>query len=299
MDGAVSLAIALVGALLGGGAALLNTSRQKAADAAVTRWKSELEHRQKQLNELYGPLTMLRSTSRSLRRLLPSRVNGSEWRLVHHIGDVRREWDRLNTDPSADIDPALCLTREQLEVAHLIVDYGNKTCDLLNRHAGLLEGPPVGGLVRYQEHHNRLRASWETASNQPREEGLTFPGEQIGQQDPDGVQLSGASPETDVDAAIEIGITSVRRAHDKLLKSGPVSTQPVLAGVLLVSGVIAGLGVGGALLLDARHDATRLLVTTPQGVLCGSAAVDENSQLHVGSRPIPPGSEVEFVDACE
>lgn len=299
MDGAMSLAIAVVGALLGGGAALLNTARQKSADAAVTRWQSELTHRQKQLNELYGPLTMLRSTSRSLRRLLPSQVNGSEWRLVHHIGDIRREWDRIKDDPALQVDPALGLTREQIEVVRLIVDYGTKTCALLDAHAGLVEGTPPGGIMKFQEHHNRLRASWETGSNQPVDLSLTFPGDRVGREEPDGVPLENKGPETDVDAAIEVGMAAVRTAHDELLAAGPGSSASRLGGVLLIAGLVGGIALAGFVAIDSMQQETRILVTTPDGVLCGRAEVGNDSKLLVGGRVVPPDSEVEFVDHCE
>lgn len=299
MDATLGIVGVVIGALLGGGATLLNTSRQNQAAAAVEKWKVQLEHRQKQLGELYGPLTMCRSTTRSLRRLLPSTASdGSEWRLVHYIGTIRRQWERLQQDPQAEPDPELGLSREQVEVARQIIEYGNKACDILDKHAGLIEGDRPGGLDKYQEHHTRLRTGWDTRTNQPVDSSLTFPGHRIGQEDPEGVALAGSSPETDVDAAIEQGMEAVREAHEDLFHGGPEGKKPLLGVIFLIIGLLGGVILIAYLVTDTSEDPNHVLVTTPDGALCGVLSVDDDGVAAVAGTPVPSGSTIEFVDDC-
>ncbi len=298
MDAAVGLLGAIVGALLGGGLTFLNTSRQKGADAAVAKWKVLLERRQAQLNELYSPLMMYRSTTRSLRKMLPSESDDDEWRLVHYVGDIRRAWDALQDEPSAEPDKSLGLSKEQIEVASLILENGDKACALLDEKAGLIEGRVPGGIHRYQEHHNRLRAAWDAEANQPADDGNTFPGEHVGQDKTEGTPFAEASAETDVDIAITEGMEKVRAAHEKLLEDGPKTGGLGFGAVAVVIGLAAGVALLWAILTGVGDTDQNILVTTPTGIYCGPINVGEDSLATVAGIPIPMGSEVEFVDSC-
>jgi len=147
-----------------------------AITAAIMTWNSsrnqrrqsdehrEIDFRRAQLNELYGPLLMLRQASKRTRELLPDQdANGVEWRLVDHIEEVR---DGHHRDWEAAVEQILTISDE--------VDA------LLISKAGLFETlPPPESFALFLAHSRRLRMYWEERENQPTGKRIPFPGEEL------------------------------------------------------------------------------------------------------------------------
>lgn len=298
MDAALGIFGLLASGLLGGGIAMWSSSRQKASDAEMELWKQKMDHRREQLSALYAPLTSIRSKTRSLRLLLPSEVDGQPWRLVHHIGDIRKQHDLLAANPTYDPKPVIGLTAEQVAIARLIVTkYGHEACELLQDKASLIEGKMPAGIEKYEAHQSRLRAGWDEALNQPTEDGMTFPGQRVGQQHAQGISEVPPTPADDVDVAIREGRTAVESARDALLSGGPLKKSAIMPGVLIIAGIALGVAVG-ILYLAGPDRPTRLLVTTPDGVVCGEPEIDEAGNVSIEGNPLDNAAQVDVVDSC-
>lgn len=146
--------VALIGAFL----ATRSASRQ----VGLAREQRELEFRQAQMNELFGPLVMLRGASRNFRRLVPTTTDdGQEWRTVDHItviqGGDHDDWR----------DAIVEILRINTQISELLV-----------AKAGLFETwPPKESFRTFLAHAQQLQMSWERGENQPLEGRLPFPRE--------------------------------------------------------------------------------------------------------------------------
>jgi len=122
---------------------------------SFTMSQQEIDWRVRQLNELYGPLRMLRATSKRLRQSLPTTEgNGAQWRLVEHI-------------PEARDDPA----KRILVEAILSIDGAIE--DLLINKAGLMEAGELPKSFEVFMHHSRLlQLAWGQGGRLTREPGL-------------------------------------------------------------------------------------------------------------------------------
>lgn len=123
---------------------------------AFSMRQQEMNWRVRQLNELYGPLRMLRSTSKSLRDSLPRyEPNGERWRLVRHLPDAKaRDEYRIIVDE--------------------ILRIGGAIEDLLINKAGLMESvdlPP--SFAQFMHHSRLLRIAWELGADFKSEPGVT------------------------------------------------------------------------------------------------------------------------------
>lgn len=109
----------------------------------------------KQLNELYGPLFMLRVTSSQLRdRVGP---NDGTWRLVDHIVEAKR-------DPT------------KAAIVQEILKINERIGELIEGQAGLLvEFPPPRSFGEFLPHARLLKMSWEREANQDAEDRFPFP----------------------------------------------------------------------------------------------------------------------------
>lgn len=109
----------------------------------------------KQLNELYGPLFMLRTTSAQLRdRVGP---NDGTWRLVDHIVEVKR-------DPT------------KAAIVQEILTINERISELIEGQAGLLvEFPPPRSFEEFLPHARLLKMRWERGANQDAEDRFPFP----------------------------------------------------------------------------------------------------------------------------
>jgi hypothetical protein len=299
---AIGILGTIAGALVAGGIALFSSMRQERASASMEAWKLQLDRCRTQLSDLYAPLLALRSVSRSLRALLPSEVNGAEWRLVHHVGTIRKEYDRLAANPASHQPaPALGLTREQINVAKLIVDNGAKAAELLRDKASLVEGHTPAGILQYSAHQVRLKDSWDTGINQSATTGMTFPGQLVGIQNPPSNTPGGRTSDNDVDVAILEGVERVEAKRDGLLAAGPKQERAMLPIVLMVAGVvIAAIAVVvAATAFSLSSDPVRLLVRTDGGWICGDLdAKSDGGIVKVEGRAVPAGAEPVVISSC-
>lgn len=108
----------------------------------ATRRQERAAYRMRQLAEFYEPVLMLRMTTRELRRSLPStESDGSRWRLVNHLRDVRQDAGMRA------VTEAIIALNAQVEQA--IVE-----------KAALLEGDRPTSLDRFMRHSNLLKIAW-------------------------------------------------------------------------------------------------------------------------------------------
>lgn len=122
---------------------------------SFTMSQQEIDWRVRQLNELYGPLRMLRATSKRLRQSLPTTgASGARWRLVEHI-------------PEARADPAMSLLVEAILRIDVAIE------DLLINKAGLMEAGDLPKSFEVFMHHSRLlHLAWSQGGRLTRETGL-------------------------------------------------------------------------------------------------------------------------------
>jgi hypothetical protein len=128
---------------------LLLAQQQQSADLTSKRTRVLL-----QMNELYGPLFMLRSESRRLR----SRVgpDSSEWRVVDNIVE-------LKADPVKS------------SIVESIISINTTLAELLVGKAGLLEQfPPPESFQDFLAHAQLLQSAWVRGENET-DERLPFP----------------------------------------------------------------------------------------------------------------------------
>lgn len=152
---------------------------------SAARREERVRFRLQQLNEFYEPLAMLRVTSRSLRKSLrQSEDDGSRWRLVRHIDEVK------NNPAQARIAEAIIAINVQIE-------------DVLVNKAGLMEGERPSSFERFMHHSRLLRIAWE--------------GSGTGGTSPSGVTTVEDVPFPDeIDDDLDIGRQAVRRALERL-----------------------------------------------------------------------------------
>jgi hypothetical protein len=147
----IAATIAAVVSLMALGVSLISGRRtQKAVEAQRIQ-----DYRIRQLNELYGPLYMLRMTSRRLWRQLPGVLNAepgvTQWHLIDHIQELKNE-------PEA----------HRRLIVEEILKINSQLSDLIVGEAGLLERvPPPESFEKFLEHARTLQVHWSEALMQP------------------------------------------------------------------------------------------------------------------------------------
>ena len=113
------------------------------------------DYKIRQLNELYGPLFMLRAESRRLREQIgpPS----EEWRLVDHIAEVKVDQTRA-------------------PIVERILAINSRISELVIGKAGLFVSyPSPNSFQEFLSHARLLALSWEAGADQSPEHRLPFP----------------------------------------------------------------------------------------------------------------------------
>lgn len=158
---------AAVAALISAVVAWVSSKRQRNHEERLNEIANRFTHRQReiefckqQLNDLYSPVYMLRRASQSLRTLLPStNPDGTDWRLVDHIEDIRNDRDEAGRTAVEEI----------LEINKQIED-------LLVTKAGLFEYfPPPSSFDTFIAHTRLLRLAWKQGKNQTSKDRIPFP----------------------------------------------------------------------------------------------------------------------------
>lgn len=122
-----------------------------------------IDYCRQQLNELYGPLYMLRQTSRRLYDVLREqmKVDASQhdhWRLVDHIVDVRNGSELAKSS----VERILAINAE--------------IQSLLKSKWGLLqEYPPHDSFIQFMSHSALLQQAWDKGANQDADSRTPFP----------------------------------------------------------------------------------------------------------------------------
>ena len=150
---ALSALVAVVAAVLAA-----RTASQQRRLAVEDR---ELRFREAQLNNLYGPLLMLRAASSNFRSLLPAGPPQGTWRTVDHIEELH--------DGSHEIER---------ETVGEILALGKRIEDLITQQAGLFEDSPArDAAAKFVAHSGQLRMYWDAGKNEPQDGRLPFPSE--------------------------------------------------------------------------------------------------------------------------
>ena len=132
--------------------AIIATSRQTARTlrqaAARDILRVSLEVKQRQLNELYGPLRSLLDQNRRLASMLrEGKADADNWRLLDHITEVVS-----NPQDKAIVDEIMNIDR--------------KVEDLILNKAGLVRGPrPPESFGLFLGHYKLLKLKWEGKEN--------------------------------------------------------------------------------------------------------------------------------------
>lgn len=154
----IAAVAAIIAALVAVVGAIYNGRKQRRHEERIeriTRSRGERDYRVRQLNELYGPLFMLREQSNRLREQLPPRP----WRLVDRIEEIR----------SNPADP-------RNQVVNSIVQLNSTMCALITGKAGLLQAfPPPSSFGIFLEHAELLKTYWEMGKNQEEQNRRPFP----------------------------------------------------------------------------------------------------------------------------
>ncbi|TQK44429.1 hypothetical protein FBY35_5933 [Streptomyces sp. SLBN-118] len=154
----VTLVVAGIAAFAAISAAVLSLRSAK-SQAANAEKQRKVDFLRQQLNELYGPIYMRRRASESLRDILPhEQADGSPWRLVDHIEDVKSGADHA-----------------EVEAVEQILEINSEIESILTSKAGLYESfPPPDILSKFIAHVRLLRISWERGENQSKNR-IPFP----------------------------------------------------------------------------------------------------------------------------
>lgn len=152
----VAPCIAAIAAII---AATISVRSSRTLQRSVDR-QHEIDFRRQQLNELYGPIHMKQSTSVSLRKLLPwTEPDGSKWRLVDHISEVKN-----SNDPTT-----LNAVQEILRINDEIMNA------LISKSSLYVAFPPPMALSHYIAHVKLLSLAWGQGRDQDPENRLPFP----------------------------------------------------------------------------------------------------------------------------
>ncbi len=140
----------------------------------------EIDWRVRQLNEVYGPLRMLRATSRLLRDSLPkTEADGQRWRLVRHIEESRQK-------------------AEYRVIVEGILRISRAIEDILVAKAGLLEGEEIpASFSKFMQHSRLLQIAWGAPTNVTEQ--------------PDLVGVADVPFPDEIDQDIETAIASVQK----------------------------------------------------------------------------------------
>lgn len=134
----------------------------KSQERDLTPLRDRLQYRRRQLQELYGPLRMLRARSRLLRESLPE---DPRWRLVENIIAVKNTPERVVVD---------LILKTGEEVARLIIDRaglieeGLTTTDV-NGRMEVEQGAP-SSFHQFLRHQELLRAAWTATDGDEEQE---------------------------------------------------------------------------------------------------------------------------------
>lgn len=193
-------AIGVIGSAIGGAFLLVNGNRQRQADRLVHQQEERVAFRRRQLSDLYGPLYLERRRSERLRDQLPQEEpDGSRWRLVHHIGEVKGDPHRR-------------------EVVERILDAGDRIADLIRGHGGLVEPqPPPEAFAKFLLHNELLRMSWETGKDQDPDGSHPFPGGISSKRDMSRCLEEPGAADNDIDCAIYLGMRAIQADLEGLL----------------------------------------------------------------------------------
>jgi hypothetical protein len=153
---------------------------------AAARRQLQADLRLRQLNEFYEPLAMLRVKSKHLRESLPDKEqDGSKWRLVRHIAEVKASPGRAR-------------------IVEEILAINARIEELLINKAGLMEGPAPASFERFMHHSGLLKLAWE-------HDGELIEDNNNGVVRPEDVPFP-----TEIDADIDVSRATVRTALDAL-----------------------------------------------------------------------------------
>lgn len=164
-DSIVTLIAAIVAAAAAIASALISWLSNRSTRRAVDRQRSE-DYRIRQLNELYGPMHMLRRQSRSLWKQLPPEPDPepgvTKWKLIDHIEEIWAEPD----------------DRRRMVVTS-ILEINEKLSELIIEKGGLLvEFPAPDTFETFLNHATTLRQHWERKRNVTDETShVPFPGD--------------------------------------------------------------------------------------------------------------------------
>jgi len=167
MDAAVIAAYIAAGAAILASilSAVISYRSGKATRDAVTKQRSE-DHRVRQLNELYGPMHILRKESRRLWKQLPPDPDPepgvTEWRLIDHIEEIKSESDG-----------------RRRKVVDRILDINEQLREFIVGRAGLLLSFPAPDTFEtFLIHSTTLAQHWDRGVNVTDPNSyVPFPGE--------------------------------------------------------------------------------------------------------------------------
>lgn len=164
------------------------TRRIANENRAGARRQLQVDIRLRQLNEFYEPLAMLRVKSKHLRKSLPEdEEDGSRWRLVRHIAEVKADTGR------ASIVEEILAINAQIE-------------QLLINKAGLMEGAAPASFERFMHHSGLLKLAWKHG------------GELIGDDHQGVVRVEDVPFPAEIDEDIAAARAAVRAALEELLR---------------------------------------------------------------------------------
>jgi hypothetical protein len=165
-SGSLTATATLIAAVFAGVIALIGTratfSTAKSQRANDLREK-DIAFRRQQLNELYGPVYMLRLSTESSYKALRDHLGVGQaaaprWALVDHIAELKRD------------DSAVVFLMTN------IVDHNKQIEDILRSKFGLLiSHRPPPSFSKFMEHSQQLRDAWNQGVTLPEDIRVKFP----------------------------------------------------------------------------------------------------------------------------
>lgn len=268
--------------------------------------QTAIKYREAQLRDLYGPLLMQRLRSEANRSLLPEDDSHPEaqrdidtafgrWRLVNHIGSLREAWELKQAGKDHPY------TLSEIYAAESIIKNGDRMIELIITQAGLFELPRSNVYQQYVEHHEHLRMSWLSKTNQPYgQDSKPFPGGRAGLNLEDRLKDE-TTREHDLDCAIRIDERRIRYELDRLREPHTPVWSRFLSWIGLTMGTIVVISLAVytfwtlATQPTENEDKPSLLVETDSGIRCATII---EGKLQVDGNEIADLNNAVVVDSC-
>lgn len=279
---------------------------------AQSRRQAEIEFRSAQLRQLYGPLQMQRKLSQANRSLLPEEDENhpeGRWRLVHHIGSIRKAWLQLQSGSQQSDESQGKYSEAQIKAVAAVIENGDQAVELIVKGGGLFESPKAESYGKYVEHHEHLKMSWLSEENQPYEKDDSYPypgmSATASLEDLKKRLAEDGARDADLDCAIFADEQSTHAALEAARRGGKPAPKyiewilsPTASGAIVLFAIVGLVVLATTSLSDSPDELDRagLLVNHEGDVIC--VEVQGAGPVELDSDQVSAADFLAVIDSC-